>query len=178
MERIQKDSSSPPSAQDRLLVARATSALKAKQKANARKADLQDAASKLTGKLLDDLEVVLDNWTNGEGYIYRLAVESLRHKPSLIVKVVGAGRLQIHKLREKHNTKTAKTTETMVVVWDSLAIDKSESVEDFRERWDEFLDDMKHAQPEPVIKNSLEKRLKYIQAFERGGRFVAELKDF
>ena len=66
----------------------------------------------------------------------------------------------------------------MVVVWDTLAIEKSESVEDFQERWDEFLDDMKNAKPEPVIKNSLEKRLKYIQAFEKGGRFLDELKDF
>ena len=66
----------------------------------------------------------------------------------------------------------------MVVIWDSLAIDKSESVEDFRQRWDEFLEDMENAMPEPVVKNSLEKRLKYLQAFERGGRFLDERKDF
>ena len=138
----------------------------------------KEVAKLLTTKLVDDLEIALDNWTNGEGYIYRLAVDSLRHKPSLIVKTVGAGRLQLKRLTDKHNTKTAKTTETMVVIWDSLAIDKSESVEDFRQRWDEFLEDLENAMPEPVIKNSLEKRLKYLQAFEKGGRFLDELKDF
>ena len=138
----------------------------------------KEAAKLLTAKLVDDLEIALDNWTNGEGYIYRLAVDSLRHKPSLIVKTVGAGRLQLKRLTDKHNTKTAKTTETMVLIWDSLAIDKSESIEDFRQRWDEFLEDLENAMPEPVIKNSLEKRLKYLQAFEKGGRFLDELKDF
>ena len=48
--------------------------------------DVQKAAKLLTAKLVDDLEIALDNWANGEGYIYRLAVDSLRHKPSLIVK--------------------------------------------------------------------------------------------
>ena len=78
----------------------------------------KEVAKLLTAKLVDDLEIVLDNWTNnGEGYIYRLAVDlrvadPLRHnKPSLIVKVVGAGRLHLKRLTDKYNTETVMTTE-------------------------------------------------------------------
>ena len=102
----------------------------------------------ITAKKIDELEKKVQAWLNGEAYIYAIAVDSLRAKTALIVKTPGAGRKQLKKLQEKHNTRTPKTTETMIYVWDNMTIMTSETVEDFRERWDELIEDMKDALPE------------------------------
>ena len=134
--------------------------------------------SDLTGDIIDELETQIDRWVTGEAYIYDLAIESLKKKTALIVKTQGAGRLQLRKLEEKHNLKTPKTTDTMVYIWSNLKIKKTETVEDFRERWDELLEDMNDAVPEPLRRTTGEKRLKYLQAFENGSRFLEEHKEF
>ena len=54
---------------------------------------------------------------------------------------------------------------------------KTETVEDFRERWDELLEDMTNAVPEHLRRTKDEKRLKYLKAFENGGRFLEEHKE-
>ena len=73
---------------------------------------------------------------------------------------------------------TPRVTEAMTKVWDELQVGPSESVGQFRERWDELLDDLTKAKPEAISKNDTEKRLKYIQAWERAGRFTGDLKEF
>ena len=105
---------------------------KKKQRRQAQRTDL-------SGDIIDELEKQVDKWITGEAYIYDLAIESLRKKTALIVKTQGAGRLQLKKLEDKHNLKTPKTTDTTVYIWNNLKIKKTETVEDFRERWDERL---------------------------------------
>ena len=103
----------------------------------------------ITGDLIDKLDTDVQKWMNGEAFIYNLAIESLKKKTALQVKTQGAGRLQIKKLEEAHNRRTPKTTATMVHIWDHMQIQKSETIEDFRERWDELMDDMTNAKPDP-----------------------------
>ena len=148
------------------------------QELTKKQAQLKRHHSDLTGDKIDELEKQVDKWITGEAYIYDLAIESLRKKTALIVKTQGAGRLQLRKLEEKHNLKTPKTTDTMVYIWNNFKIKKTETIEDFRERWDELLEDMTNAVPEPLRRTAGEKRLKYLQAFENGDRFLEEHKDF
>ena len=121
--------------------------------------------------------------TQKSGIFILKMISFFKTKPSsttlwYVVKTPGAGRKQLKKLQEKHNTRTHKTIETMIYVWDNMTIMISETVEDFRERWDELIEDMKDALPEPLIKTKAEKRLKYLQAFSRGKRFMEEHKEF
>ena len=115
---------------------------------------------------------------NGEAYIYNLAIKSLRKKTSLQIKTQGAGRKQIKHLETVHNKRTPQSTQTMLMIWDNLQILKTETIADFRERWDELLEDMKNAEPDPLNRTDGEKRIKYLEAFEKGKRFVEEHKDF
>ena len=158
----------------------------------ARRISIEDATKKLeaaekaaekfktsiTGEIIDKLEPQIHKWVTGEAYIYSQALHTLSEKTSLQIKTQGAGRLQLRTLERKHNLKTPKTTTAMIYIWDHLCIDKEETVEDFRERWDELLTDMSQAKPDPIIRSKGEKRLKYLEAFERGKRFVEEHKEF
>ena len=132
----------------------------------------------ITGDIIDKLDKDVQKWMNGEAYIYNLAIESLKKKTALQVKTLGAGRLQIKKLEESHNRRTPKTTATMVHIWDHMQILKTETIEDFRERWDELMNDMQNAKPDPLVRTKGEKRIKYLEAFEKGRRFVEEHKEF
>ena len=130
----------------------------------------------VTAEKTDKLEMEVNNWIVGEGYIYELATTTLERQPGLIVGTYGAGRLQLKKLEDKHNLKAPETTETMIEVWDSLKIYPHELLYNFNDRFDERIQDMKLATPDAIIKNTSEIRYKYVKALERGGRFMEDLK--
>ena len=150
----------------------------AEQKIEKAQRALEKAATSITGDIIDKLEPQIQRWITGEACTCSQELHTLSEKTSLQVKTQGAGRLQLRTLEEKHNLKTPKSTNAMIYMWDNLCIDKNETVEDFRERWDELLTDVSQAKPDPIVRSAGEKRLKYLQAYERGKRFVEEHKEF
>ena len=146
--------------------------------AEAAAADGADPAdtTAVTPEMIDKLELKIKDWINGEAFIYNEVLKTIKNCQQMVIKVEDAGRAQLEKLETLHNLKAPEATETMIEIWNNFTIQQHETLGIFEDRFLELLGDMEKVKPDPIVKNTTEKRLKFISALEKGGRFIEELK--
>ena len=140
---------------------------------------LDKEGTTVTHGMIDILEEEINNWTNGEAYIYKILTDALEEsKPGAIVETEGAGRTQLEKIEKLYDKAAPRTSDTMIQIWANLAMGPKESVLSFKSRFDRLLKDMGKAQPEALVRSKNEQRLNFLNSLQRGGRFLDEIKDF